>query len=60
MGVDERNIQVMDGCRRDTGKLPIIIIYSYGTYSQVAIILWCKNQENYITIIILVYLAFHL
>ena len=30
MGVDEGNIQVIDGCRNDNGKLSSN--YSYGTY----------------------------
>ena len=33
MGVDEGNIQVMNGCRNDDGKLP----NSYGEYLQVQI-----------------------
>ena len=35
MVVDEVNIQVMDGCRNNNGKL--FNNYSYGTYLQVAV-----------------------
>ena len=34
MDVDEENVQVMDGCKNDNGKLSNS--YSYGTYLQVA------------------------
>ena len=40
MGVDEGNIEVMDGCRNDNGKLSNNYLYSYGIYLRVAIMVY--------------------
>ena len=47
MGVDDGNIQVMDGCRNDNRKLSST--YSYGTYVQVAITVYLEQIKETLT-----------